>query len=1070
MKRLPVVTSIFVVLFLLATSAFANSASKVTVQKNYGSIPLSFEMNEGQVDDQVKFLSRGQGYNLFLTPTESVISLSRPINNEVFGPVQPESIHKDTQPTEFETATVRMKLVDANSSPKVEGIDQTVTKSNYLIGNDPDKWRTNVSNYSKVKYEGVYSGIDLVYYGNQRKLEYDFIVKPGADYKTILMSFEGADKLSLDDKGDLILATKTGEVTQHAPIIYQVVDGKRQPVSGNYVLQGEDKVGFQVAKYDAGKELVIDPVLEYSTYLGGASSDRGSGIAVDSAGNAYVAGSTRGAFPTINALDGTYNGIYDVFVSKINASGTALVYSTYLGGTGDDLGDGIAVDSAGNAFITGTTRSTDFPTVKAINASHSGAAHIPDAFVSKINASGTALVYSTYLGGTSYDYGVGIAADNDGNAYVTGWTQSANFPTFNPLDGVFSGSTEAFVSKINAIGELVYSTFLGGAKSDNGIGIAADNDGNAYVTGFTSSTDFPKVNAIYGTYKYNAAYVSKINASGTALVYSTYLGSSAGSSGRGIAVDSAGNAYVMGTTGWTGFPVLNAFDATHNGLQDVFVSKINASGTALVYSTYLGGSKHDYGEGIAVDSAGNAYVTGHTYSTNFPTESPIQASKSVYLDTFVTKLDSSGSSLTYSTYLGGIHHEQALGMAIDIAGNVYVTGWTRSTNFPTVNAIDGTLNGSNYDVFVTKISDVVPDTTPPTITAPADIVAYELTGPSTAIDIGQPTVSDDVSDVANIIVTNTAPATGYSLGTTTVTWTATDEAENSADATQSVEVVDTTPPSISAPADVTVEATGSTMQVDIGDADGNDLTGSVIISNNAPATFSLGTTTVIWTASDGSGNSATANQLVTVEDTTAPAITAPADVTVDATGPLTTVALADPTATDAVGVATLINDAPSEGFPVDSTTTVTWTATDEAGNSSSTTQTVTVKPFALSLNIEKAKVKLHRVHPDGKHSDKDKVEFKGHYEEFANGDGLDLSSAVVTLNGITISGIKFKKHGKFEVKGKHLNLKGIDFSQPVSVSIRIGNDLGEQSILFDSKGKFDDGDKDKDKDKDKKEK
>ena len=431
-----------------------------------------------------------------------------------------------------------MKLVGANPAPQLTGSDELPGKSNYFIGNDPAKWRTNVPNYAKVKYADVYPGIDLAYYGNQRQLEYDFVVSPGADPQSIRLAFDGDEKQRIDDHGDLALEAKGGEIRMHRPVVFQQIDGSRRNIAANFVLRSGREVGFEIARYDATKPLIIDPVLSYSTYLGGSSGDLGYGIAVDSSGNAYVTGGTTSVdFPTANAFQSALGGpsiVGHAFVTKLNAAGSAVVYSTYLGGSGGEFGYGIAVDSSGNAYVTGSTESTNFPTANAFQAAKRGSGN---AFLTKLNPAGSALVYSTYLGGTNFDAGRGIAVDSSGSAYVTGFTASPDFPTANAFQAAYGGYlSNAFVTKFNATGSaLLYSTYLGGNRGgdygDWGIGIAVDSSGNAYLTGYASSPDFPIVNAFQtannccdGEYT-GDAFVTKLNPGGSA-VYSTHLGGS----------------------------------------------------------------------------------------------------------------------------------------------------------------------------------------------------------------------------------------------------------------------------------------------------------------------------------------------------------------------------------------------------------------------------------------------------------------------------------------------------------------------------------------------------------------
>jgi len=681
------------------------SGAAVRIEEAYGRLPLSFEPNQGQTDARVRFVSRGRGYALFLTGDGAVLSLHgggpqrRP---RTAGPgllaAGPWAEPGPARPA----VTLALRLVNANPGAQLEPLDELPGRSNYFLGNDPSQWRTNVPNYARVRYREVYPGIDLVYYGNGRQLEHDFLVAPGTDPSVIRFAVEGADKVEVDAQGDLVLSTNEGEVRLRRPVVYQEADGVRQEIAGGYTIhanpQSQD-VGFQIANYDATRSLVIDPVLVYSTYLGGSGDDSGQGIAVDAAGNAYVTGTTGGNFATANPLQASNGGGDDVFVAKLNAAGSALVYSTYLGGSGTDYGQGIAVDAAGNAYVTGYTASTNFPTANPLQASNAGG--VSDAFVAKLNAAGSALVYSTYLGGSSEDWGNGIAVDSAGNAYVTGRTLSTNFPTANPLQASNRGMDDVFVAKLNAAGSaLVYSTYLGGSERDCGYGIAVDAAGNAYVTGYTGSINFPTANPLQATLAGGGdVFVAKLNAAGSALVYSTYLGGKSDDQAYGIAVDSSGNAYVTGSATSTNFPTANPLQASNAGNGHVFVAKLNAAGSALVYSTYLGGvsdSTHpgpDGGCGIAVDAAGNAYVIGNTYST-VPTSNPLHPN----WDVFVAELNAAGSALVYSTYLGGGSMDSGNGIAVDAAGNAYVTGFIE---FQRSSRGHGDYE---YDAFIAKLS------------------------------------------------------------------------------------------------------------------------------------------------------------------------------------------------------------------------------------------------------------------------------------------------------------------------------------------------------------------------------
>ncbi len=699
----------FCCLFLCLTSTFSLAqsptplihpnmrvASPISAQKDpkaqgkildsYGKLPLRFEANHGQTDAQVKFLSRTSGYSLFLTGDEAVLTLSGKnpqgfVSGHRFSDAASGSRKGVPAAADPTTGNVlRMKLRNANSAARVTGVDELAGTSNYFIGNDPAKWRTNVPTYAKVKYEEIYSGIDLVYYGNQRQLEYDFIVAPGADPHRIAFDVRGAKRIRQDGRGELVFKVGADEIRWHRPVVYQEKDGARQSVAARYVISDMNRVGFEVARYDASRPLYIDPLI-YSTYLGGSGDDQGFGIAVDSSGNAYVTGFTTSTdFPTKNPLQTAKALGKDVFVTKINAAGSALVYSTYLGGSGDDFGYGIAVDSSGNAYVTGYTTSTDFPTMNPLQPASGGG---QDAFVSKINAAGSALVYSTYLGGSGDEWGNGIAVDAAGNAYVTGFTRGTDFPTMNPLQPASGGGVDAFVSKINPSGsEFVYSTYLGGSNNDEGQGIAVDSGGNAYVTGLTDSTDFPAVNPLQGTSTGSNAFLSKFNATGSALIYSTYLVfGKQNTSGAAIAVDSAGAAYITGD--------ITGYQSTAG-----VVFKVNPSGSALDYSAALvfSGIKYVSGLSIAVDSAGSAYVAG---SAAYGHNNKI----------LLARLNSDASQLIYSTYeFGGAGASAGRGIALDSAGKAYVTGATTSTNFPTKNPLQpANAGGFGGDAFVSKI-------------------------------------------------------------------------------------------------------------------------------------------------------------------------------------------------------------------------------------------------------------------------------------------------------------------------------------------------------------------------------
>jgi len=673
------------------SSTPSDEAARLRVNTAYGKLPLSFEINRGQTSDQVKFLSRGAGYTLYLTATEAVLSLQRKSVTKVT-PGEPGK--------RGENHVLRMKLVGANPAPKIEGSEELAGKSNYFIRNNPKNWRTNVSNFARVHYRDVYPGVDVVYYGNQRQLENDFIVAPGVNPGVINLAFDGANRVSIDKENSLVLSLDGGDVQLQKPVIYQLIDGERREVAGKYVMRKEREVGFEVPAYDHSQPLVIDPVLVYSFPLAGNNTDSAAAIAVDASGNAYIAGFTRSSnFPTAAAFDSTLGGLQDIFISKINPTGTGLVYSTFLGGSLDDSAYDLAIDAAGNVYLTGRTSSLDFPLVNAFDSTHTSGGGAEDAYVARLNPSGSALVYSTFLKGQFGARGYGIATDGFGNAYVTG-TTSINHPVTLSAFSAVTFNT-GFLTKLNTnasgAASLVYSTFLGPTGFAEGRAIAADATGNVYITGNTNSTstNFTTPGAFQTTYGGGTqdAYVEKFNTnlSGAASrVYSTYLGgsdqdfggSAAQGFGKAIAIDASGNVYLTGQTKSTNFPTLNAFQSTNAGPAgsvDAFVTKLNSAGSALIYSTYLGGNgtNADEGRGIAVNVVGNAYVTGMTNSANFPTTTP-PPPLSTTGGIFLTKFTPAGTPLQYSTRLVSGAGDFGIGVALDGAGNAFVTGTSGS--------------------------------------------------------------------------------------------------------------------------------------------------------------------------------------------------------------------------------------------------------------------------------------------------------------------------------------------------------------------------------------------------------
>lgn len=700
--------------------------SRKRLKEDYGKLPMSFEANRGQTAAQVKFLSRGPGYTLFLTTDEAVLKLqSAPEVSLRTAANRPALLPAP--------AVLRMKLVGANPAPEISALDELPGKSNYFIGNDARKWRTDVPNYSRVRYHQTYPGVDLVYYGNPQQLEYDFVVAPGADPRAITLDVasytqSGPDRAPrIASNGDLLVAAQDREIRFKKPVVYQpraaAPEAARQSpasakhfIDGRWVIKHGNQVGFELASYDRSQPLVIDPAVIYCTYLGGSLDNTGYNVTADSSGNAYVTGTTTSTdFPTKNPFQAVEAGSSDVFVAKLNSTGPALVYSTYLGGKSQDYAYWITVSTNGNAHVTGSTSSPDFPVTSGVVQSTCGggcASGTRNAFVTVLNPKGSGLVYSTYLGGTGQDQGNAVELDSGGSSYIAGWTTSANFPTTTgAFQTTLAGTSDAFVAKLNPTGTmLVYSTLLGVSKDTRAFGIGLDSADDAYITGFTSSAGFPTTPGVFqpALKGISNAFVTELNPTASALVYSTYVGGGGADIAWGIAMDSSNNAYIAGQTTSANFPTtagaLRTACSAACSSNDIFVTKVNSKGTALVYSTYLGGSAEQEAYALTVNSTGNAFVTGRTKSTNFPvTPGAFSASNSGVFDSFVAELNSTGSALTYSTYFGGSLTDTGLGIAVDAAANIYIVGRTYSTDLPvTPNTIQSMFVGTTQS-YVAKL-------------------------------------------------------------------------------------------------------------------------------------------------------------------------------------------------------------------------------------------------------------------------------------------------------------------------------------------------------------------------------
>lgn len=657
-----------------------DNATSTTLEK-LAKLPLAFEPNLGQATDGIEYLVHQGRATTYFTPTGMVAAI--------------------------DGEAVQIELVGANTNANFENIGELESVTHYLIGNDSDRWQRNVPNYQQLHLSEVYPGIDLSYYGNdQRSLEHDFIVEPAADPTQIELQFSGQQALSLTEKGDLEMRLGTSNLVLQAPISYQDgADGSRRTVDSAFKMTSDNTVSIALGEYDRSATLVIDPILVFSTYLGGSGGDFGFGIDFDTLGNVYVGGLTNSSdLPTLSPYQGSIAVGFDGFISKFSGTGN-LLYSTYLGGDGFDQLLGIEVDSSGYMHVTGLTSSTDFPTVNAYMSGYNGGF---DVFVSKLEPSGASFDFSTYFGGSGNEQpGIGLAVNSAGRVFIAGQTDSTDMPANGYQTGYGGGTNDAFVLQFLSDGTYNWSTYLGGSGNDIAYDIGFENVfGDALVTGHTDSTDYPTVNAYQGSFAggTNDAFLTRVYDDGSTLDFSTYLGGSGDDQGRSIAVDASGNSHIGGLTDSADFPTLSAYQSTNGGGYDAFAAKFTDFASPI-FMTYLGGNGGDFNRGIDIDSNGNVFLAGDTGSTNFPLASPAQTSLAGGSnDTYVTKLNSAGTTALYSTYVGGSSNELATGIAVDSAGNAAITGFTNSSDFPTVSPEQGSIAGG-FDAFVAKLAD-----------------------------------------------------------------------------------------------------------------------------------------------------------------------------------------------------------------------------------------------------------------------------------------------------------------------------------------------------------------------------
>ena len=616
---------------------------------NLASMPLAFTQNRGQWDERVLFRAETGGVTFFFCENEVHYLFVREINQlaQVQSPRLADSPFDSMRPRhKIESVFINVQFIESNPNPQIVVKNRLSHNSNYFYGSDPAKWRSDVPNFSSIVYKDIYSGIDLEYYANGKSMKYDFLAGPGADISLIKLKYRGIENLSASESGDLRIQTSLGTVSEKSPYCYQQIDGHLTEIPCGYIIYSDSSFGFSLGQsVNSEHSIVIDPELVYATYLGGSGNDEGYAIALDSKGHAYVTGSTRSIdFPLAHPFDDSLGCYEDIFVTKISATGDQLIYSTFIGSADQNQG---------------------------------------------------------------LDDGHDIKVDTHGNAYVTGYC-GRDFPTLNAYDSTYNGHGEAYLLKLSAEGNsLIFNTYLGGASTDFGNGLFIDSFYNVYVTGHTTSSDFPTVNAYDASINdQNVSdgdvFISKFSAAGDSLIFSTFLGGNGYDTGLDLAADPSGNVYITGWTESTNFPVVMYYDSSLWGGSDAFVAKLSPGGDELIYSTYLVSRDEDSGTGIAVDQSGHAYVVGVTDSTGFPLSNAYDGSFGGELDAFLTKFALNGRSLVYSTYLGGFRREVAFDVCLDSIDCAYVTGYSGSSNFPIFNPYDGSISGC--DVFITRFS------------------------------------------------------------------------------------------------------------------------------------------------------------------------------------------------------------------------------------------------------------------------------------------------------------------------------------------------------------------------------
>jgi hypothetical protein len=687
----------FITLYFIFYFTKAHQLPKQNIYSKIDTLQVPFVSNQGQWHKEILFSAQTFAGNFFIDSNHHLVY-------NIVKSEKPNSTKKN-----LANIVIKEILLNTNSL-SIKPQNPSTAKVNYFKGNNPKQWISNIPTYHSISYGEIYPNIELQLKAYSKNIEKLFFIKPHAQIEDIKIKVEGIKDLKINEKGELVLSTSLGEILFTKPKGYYQ-DQKEQEIEVSYVVYSNDEYGFKIKDYDQSKTIVIDPLLA-STYLGGSGGDIGTSIAMDYSGNVFITGYTNcNPFPTTaGAYDTSYNGTgdYDVFVAKFNSSLSTLLASTYLGGSNNEKGTSIAMDSSGNVFITGVTISSDFPTT--LGAYDTDYNSDLDIFIAKFNNDLSSLLASTYLGGSGYEEVYSLAMDSSGNVFITGYTNSNPFPTTaGAYDTIYNNNWDVFVAKFNNdLSTLLASTYFGGNSNDYGRSLAMDSSGNVFITGFTNSNPFPTTSGAYDT-SYNNnwdVFVAKFNSSLSTLLASTYLGGSGYEEVYSLAIDSSGNVFITGFTDSNNFPTPGGYDTTYNTGLDVFVAKFNNDLSALLASTYLGGSGYEEVYSLAIDSSGNVFITGNTNSNPFPTTSgAYDTTYNNNYDAFIAKFNNDLSNLLASTYLGGSNGDFGRSLAMDSSGNVFITGYTNSNPFPTTaGAYDTSFNGGD-DVFVAKFDN-----------------------------------------------------------------------------------------------------------------------------------------------------------------------------------------------------------------------------------------------------------------------------------------------------------------------------------------------------------------------------